>query len=233
MQQSAMRITWALLACSSFPLGVAAQDAGRRTEAKKAAVAKTPADDARLPRTDGARPFALANPGFEEGEAAVSAWMRGAALDGVEYKWDKAAGHKSKASVCIRKTAQKFFPVAQWHQSVAHDGKSRRLRVSAMVKADKVRKAIIDVQYTDASGETTGHQWAAYIGAKEAADPPVSHAWKEYSGVVAVPEGARSVVIALQAYGPGNVWFDDVTAEYVADETPPTLYDEAGNPKSR
>ncbi len=41
-----------------------------------------------------------------------------------------------------------------------------------------------------------------------------THDWKEYSGVVAVPNGTTGVAIALQIYGPGKVWFDKVEARY-------------------
>jgi len=58
------------------------------------------------------------------------------------------------------------------------------------------------------------HEWAAYIGAKKANDPPVDHDWKKCTATVAVPKGTDQLVIALQIYGPGTVWFDNVTARY-------------------
>ncbi len=83
-------------------------------------------------------------------------------------------------------------------------------------------KAILDVQFVDRSGETT-HQWAAYIGAKQAGDPPATHDWQWYEGVVNIPDGTESLIVAAQIYGPGDVWFDDVVAEYTdAAATDPT-----------
>ena len=68
--------------------------------------------------------------------------------------------------------------------------------------------------FLDDDGEMIGHKWAAYIGAKEAGDPPVSHDWKEYAGQVEIPAKAKKLLVGLQIYGPGKVWFDEVRAEY-------------------
>ena len=104
-----------------------------------------------------------------------------------------------------------------------------RLKVVAFVKAQKTTKAILDVQFVDHEGQRT-HKWAAYIGAKEAGDPPVTHDWKKYEGVVAIPEGTEKLIVAAQIYGPGEVWFDDVAAEYTRVEATDPL---AFNPESR
>ena len=87
------------------------------------------------------------------------------------------------------------------------------LKVVAFVKAQKMTKAILDVQFLDRDGQGS-HQWAIYIGAKDNRDKPVTHDWKKYEGVVAIPDGTEKLVVAAQIYGPGDVWFDDVAAEY-------------------
>jgi RNA polymerase sigma-70 factor (ECF subfamily) len=40
--------------------------------------------------------------------------------------------------------------------------------------------------------------------------------------VVEIPAGTTELRIALQIYGPGTVWFDDLSAEYVPNDTPVT-----------
>jgi hypothetical protein len=70
------------------------------------------------------------------------------------------------------------------------------------------------VIFLDEDGNWLSHEWAAYIGAKEENDPPADHDWKQYSGRVNIPAGATKLRIALQDYGPGKVWFDDVQARY-------------------
>ncbi|SRR5579883_790382 len=168
---------------------------------------------------EGAKPDAknniLENSGFEEGDGSPAHWSQGAEIDGVEYLWDKENGKRGKASVCLHKTAERFFPIAQWYQVVDRKGDKPSLRVSAQVKAEGVTKAIIDVIFLDEQDEWIEHKWAAYIGAKEDGDPPVSHDWKEYSGRVDIPRATKKIQIALQIYGPGKVWFDEVRAEYV------------------
>jgi hypothetical protein len=156
----------------------------------------------------------LQNGGAEEGDKSPKGWSQGAEIDGVEYIWDKKVGQQGKASLCLAKTAQRYFPVAQWYQVVDRASDQPALQVSAQVKAEGVTKAIIDVAFLDEKGEMVGHKWAAYIGAKEAKDAPVSHDWKEYTGRVELPPGTKKIQIGLQMYGPGKVWFDEMRAEY-------------------
>ena len=156
----------------------------------------------------------LSNPGFEKGEITVKSWYQGSPVAGVEYLWDKGVAHKGRASLSLRKTAQKFFPVAQWFQTVDHDGTHRVLRVKAQVRAHNVTKAIIDAIFLDGQGEWISHDWVSYIGARNAGDPPANHDWREYDGKVDVPVDTKKIKIGLQIYGPGRVWFDDVVASY-------------------
>jgi len=156
--------------------------------------------------------------GFETGRVAPAGWRRGANVQGVRYVWDKKQAFEGEASLCLSKTAKRFFPVAQWSRRFEHNGTSQRLHVSARVKAKQAAKAVIDVQFLGADRKQSGHQWAAYIGAKTAGDPPANHDWKEYSGTVSIPEGTESIVIALQIYGPGTVWFDELKADYLNEQ---------------
>jgi len=158
----------------------------------------------------------LTNGGVEDGaDDSPRAWTTGATIPGVEYIWSRE-GHTGKASLCLKKTAQRYFPIAQWTQKVDHEGDSPRLKVSAWVKADRVTKAILDAQFLDSKGAWT-HAWVAYIGPKEPGKPPFTHGWKRYEGVVAIPPGTKQIIIAPQIYGPGRVWFDDLGAEYTDD----------------
>jgi RNA polymerase sigma-70 factor (ECF subfamily) len=156
----------------------------------------------------------LVNGGFEEGNgAAPKGWAKGQAVSGVQFLWKRDEGHEGKASLGLKKTANRYFPIAEWTQTVERTGNAPRLLVSAWVKADSAGKAILDAQFVDGSGEWS-HAWVAYIGAKEANDPPVTHGWKRYEGVVAIPPGTKKILIAPQIYGPGTVLFDDLAAEY-------------------
>ena len=156
----------------------------------------------------------LLNGGFESGDKACLHWSRGAEVQGVKYLWDKASAQQGKASLCLDKSAQRYFPVAQWFQVVDRKTNESAIRVTAQVKADKVTKAIIDVIFLDEKGEWIRHEWAAYIGAQEPDAGPVTHEWKEYAGQVKIPTTARKIQLGLQIYGPGKVWFDQVRVEY-------------------
>ncbi|MEZ6318197.1 MAG: hypothetical protein R3B49_05490 [Phycisphaerales bacterium] len=52
------------------------------------------------------------------------------------------------------------------------------------------------------------------MGAQNEGDPPVDHDWEERSGVVAIPDGAKSAVVAFQIFGPGICWIDEAWARY-------------------
>jgi RNA polymerase sigma factor (sigma-70 family) len=161
-------------------------------------------------------PSILANGGFEDGDpksAAPEGWHKGAKIAGVEYQWDRNVAHQGHASLHLKKTAQRYFPIAQWFQEVKRAGEKPRLKMSAFVKAKKMTKAILDVQFTAGGGEVT-HQWVAYIGAKEGNDPPITHDWKPYEGIVEIPAGTQTIIAAVQVYGPGDIWVDDIVADY-------------------
>jgi hypothetical protein len=157
----------------------------------------------------------LANSNAEDGDKTPDAWQQGAPIPGVKYSWDKKVASEGKASLCIEKTANRYFPVAQWSQTVDRTGNLPKLEVSAQVKARKMTKAIIDVIFYDKQGNWISHQWASYIGAKQPTDPPADHDWKKYTGTVDIPAGTEKICIGLQDYGPGKVWFDDIQANYV------------------
>lgn len=152
-------------------------------------------------------------------------WVQGSEIEGVRYMRPDAVSKSGKGSLAIIKTASKYFPVAQWSQPFRHSGKAKFLKIKAWVKAQAMTKAVIDVQFLGDGGagskQTLDHKWAVYVGAQEAGDPPATHDWKEVSGVVPIAEGTQDVVVALQVYGPGSVWFDDITAEY-SDESGPS-----------
>ncbi len=180
----------------------------------------------------------LTDSGIENGGDKPDNWEQGAAIDGVTYFWCKSEAFEGKASLCIEKTAERDFPIAQWLQTVNRQGDRPALRVSAQVKADKMTKAVLDVLFLDEHGNWVSHKWAAYIGSKAGGDPPASHDWKLYCGTVPIPKEAKKICIGLQVYGPGKVWFDDVRAGYADTEdgadvpaAPKHAADEAKKPR--
>ncbi len=158
----------------------------------------------------------LDNPSMEEGEAEPDAWKKGAAIPGVEYIWVQPVGYSTESSLCLHKTADRYLPIAQWSQAALREGDSPSLEVSVQVKAEEVTKAIVDVIFLDNESNTISHQWASYIGSRGPYELHVSHDWKDYSGQVAIPNGCAHIKIALQIYGPGKVWFDNVRAVYLS-----------------
>ena len=135
-------------------------------------------------------PVPLKNVGMEEGDTTPAAWTKGAPVAGVEQTWDRTTAHGGKASLCLKKTAQRYFPIAQWSQSVTvkPSGTARKLRVRCWVKAQNVTKAILDVTY---QAQQPGHKWAAYIGQKQDSDPVATHDWKLYEATVELPAQVR------------------------------------------
>lgn len=151
---------------------------------------------------------------FEEGKTKPDGWKSGANLPGVRYVYDKGRGKTGKRSLSLQKTARRYFPIAQWYRILPYHGASKTLHIKCQVRAQQATKAIIDVQFLDANQSSLGHEWASYIGVKQAGDPPANHDWKEYSGTVSIPDKTKQIAIGLQIYGPGKVWFDDLEATF-------------------
>ncbi|WP_428305645.1 alpha/beta hydrolase [Lacipirellula sp.] len=152
---------------------------------------------------------------FESGKKSPTGWREGANIPGVEYIWADSEASHGKRSLGLRKTENRYFPIAQWIRTVPHAGGAANLEVCLKAKAVQAQKAIVDVQFYADGDEMIGNQWLAYLGAKEEGDGPADHHWARYGGVVPVPAGTKKIGLALQIYGPGEVWFDELTARYV------------------
>jgi len=139
-------------------------------------------------------------------------WRQGAPVPGVEYLWDQKQAHQGRASLALKKTANRYFPIAQWQRTVAYSGPGV-LNVSAWIKAQDARKATVDLQFLDSAGKVLGHEWAAYIGPKEPSGPATTHDWKECRAQIGVPANTATLVVAFQIYGPGAVWLDDLLVQ--------------------
>lgn len=184
----------------------------RKTDAQPAeqTSSETPAPAPSIPETQNI----LKNSSVEAGDKTPDAWQKGATIPGVKYSWSRAVAFEGKASLSIAKTANRYFPIAQWFQTVDREGSRPALLVSAQVKAENMTKAILDVVFLDENGQWISHEWVAYIGIKEDGQPPANHDWKPYSGKVAIPPQTKKLCVGLQVYGPGKVWFDDIRAGY-------------------
>lgn len=153
-----------------------------------------------------ADPFA-ANLVFHEDFERIGQWRQGAKIEGVEYVWDQEQAYQGVSSVALKKTADRYFPIAQWYRIVPCSG-ATGLDISVWVKAQKVHKAAIGIQFRDSVGRSLGRQEALSLGGHEPSDPPADHGWRLYEGTVDVPTGTESIIVGLQIYGPGAVWFD-------------------------
>jgi len=156
---------------------------------------------------------------FEEGTDTPIGWKKGKDVDGVEYIWDKNNGSDGMASLCLKKTANRYFPIAQWSKEIKYETDAKKLSAAVKVRAKNANKAILDALFLDVNGKWIKHEWISYIGEnKEKNTPPANHNWKKYSGIVGIPEGTKTIVIGLQIYGPGTVWFDELEVAYLTTE---------------
>ena len=153
---------------------------------------------------------------FEKGEDFPLDWNQGQAVSGVTYHWDREVAYQGQSSLCLEKTAEKYFPVAQWTRHVEYSGQHTWLAIDVQVKTLKATKAIVDALFLDDQDNWIRHEWVSYIGIKNGSRS-LTHPWKLYSGQVNIPKNTHSIVIGLQIYGPGTVWFDDLQVSYVSD----------------
>lgn len=175
----------------------------------------------------------LVEESFESGAKAPEGWQQGPPIPGVKYVYDQKTASQGDRSLSLQKSEKRYFPVAGWSRTFPHTSPRRALQVALQVKAAKATKAVVDVQFLGAGDELLQHEWAVYIGQKKPTDKVATHDWKRYEGSVAIPEGTKQIAIALQIYGPGDVWFDELEVQYVdavgaapSDATPP----KAGSP---
>lgn len=121
-----------------------------------------------------------------------------------------AMRHSGHGSMSFTKTEQNFFPVALLTQAIPYSGQSR-IKVSLWAKAVDVRKFALAVMMGGAGDNKI--EWGAYIG-DPTSSAEINHDWKLYSKVIDVPTGTTDIILALEMYGPGTVYVDDISASY-------------------
>ncbi len=160
---------------------------------------------------------------FEKGGQAPDGWRSGANIAGVKYVYAKTGSDGSR-SLSLQKSAKRYFPIAQWSRAITHRGQEPVVGAVVKVKADKATKAILDLQFLGPQNNMISHEWLAYIGAQESNNnAPATHDWKDYGGRIAIPQGTSTIHVALQIYGPGRVWFDELELFYTDQEEGPLM----------
>ncbi|MGI8907086.1 MAG: serine/threonine-protein kinase [Candidatus Sumerlaeaceae bacterium] len=160
------------------------------------------------------------NPGMENEDEMRSPahWKKYAPMGGVEYVWDRGVAHSGKASLCIKTKRQLDFRV-YWQQAIPVDPLRPKnadyLEIGVWVKAQQLMDAKLYLEFRDTKGGSL-KAWTQYIGPKEPWEPPVDQDWKHYTTHVAIPPKYPHIDVVLALYGPGTVWFDDVTLRYAA-----------------
>jgi predicted esterase len=160
----------------------------------------------------------IKNGGFE---SATQYWSKGSIppnnFPPVTVSIDTQTAKNGKSSMKFEKSENRFFPVALMAQSIPYDGKKTRLKVGLWAKVSSVKKFTLAVIMNGANDGKI--EWGAYIGDKVNSTTTIDHDWKYYTSVVAIPSGTSQITLALEMYGPGTVWIDDVSASYVPDST--------------
>lgn len=162
---------------------------------------------------------AVSNAGFESG---LQGWEQGSlpanADPQVDVSIDNSVGHTGKSSLKFAKIVKRFFPVATVYQSIRVPSGAARIKVNLWAKAENASKLTMKVLCS--GGAQGSGEWGAFVGMAKDGDRPANHDWKRYGAVLAVPSGTTTVTVQLEMYGPGTVWVDDVTAEYVDKDVP-------------
>jgi len=162
----------------------------------------------------------IKNSSFEEGSNLPS-WQMGSippnADPPITVSIDSGTAHSGKSSLKFERTQRGFFPVSMCSQQIVFDGSQSKIKVGLWAKAESVSKATMAVMFQGGDGSI---EWGAYIGAQNPGDSPANHDWKHYGAVLAIPSGTTGITIALETYGPGSLWVDDVSAAYVPATTP-------------
>ncbi|MBI1333276.1 MAG: M48 family metalloprotease [Armatimonadetes bacterium] len=157
--------------------------------------------------------------GFESG---LETWRPGTMPEesdtGVTYKLDTEVYHSGHASLKYTKQRPTYFPIQVMRPQLMPYRMTKRVETTCWMKARNAGKATICLVF-HRKGHESDYHWAVYASGPKP-DVGVTHDWKQYQSVVAVPEDTTSVEMLVQMYGPGEAWFDDVSLKFVADETP-------------
>jgi RNA polymerase sigma-70 factor (ECF subfamily) len=112
------------------------------------------------------------------------------------------------------KSENRYFPVALYTQPLgAPAAGATKMNIKAWVRAENAYKSTIQI-FFNRGQESEHREWGVYVGAKNENDPPANHDWKQYTGTFNIPPGTNAVEIAMEMYGPGRVWFDDIEVSY-------------------
>ena len=129
-------------------------------------------------------------------------WASESQIDGVQYLWDKKSAHSGKSSLCFKKTARRYFPIAQWAQEVLLSDAPASLKVGAWIKAQRTTKATLDVQFLDARRDDLAQMGCLRWG--QGGKRPAGYPRLEMVRRCSSGSGrTKRFVVALQIYGPG------------------------------
>lgn len=154
------------------------------------------------------------NAGAEQGEeGAPASWGKAVfpsamSLDGVDYIWHSSIAHSGKRSLCFKKTENRFFPVAQWSQSVPYTSAARQVKVGVWIKTREAKKTTLTVSCVGKDGQNLSREFIAQVNDNGA---PITQNWKRYDATMAVPAGTTELLVTPEMYGPGVAWFDDIS----------------------
>lgn len=158
----------------------------------------------------------LLEDGFEKGTSKPNGWRKGNSVPGVKYVYQKKSAKSGKRCLGFEKSADRYWPFAQWSRNIKKQKDMKPgLKVVAQVKAEEAMKAIIEIQFLDRNGDQFSKEWAVYIGSGGDGDPAADHDWKEYANEFEIPAGTDRMRVALQMWGPGKVWFDDLQISFI------------------
>ncbi|WP_326671379.1 Tat pathway signal sequence domain protein [Streptomyces canus] len=161
-------------------------------------------------------PYAITNPGFENGADTPTAWqMPGwAAAGGGTWARDTTVSRSGTASLKLQVGTTNGY-------SYVNSGARVRIgsgtyTYGAWIRTDGVTGpgAHIDPLFYDANGKLVGSDHKVYASKG-------THDWEYVTFVFATPAGATRMEMHLRLSGPGTAWFDDVTLVAPADTTTP------------
>jgi hypothetical protein len=184
---------------------------------ERASVPAAPSEVAEKKVEDKPKVDTFLTEGFEKGtkKDRPTGWWTTGPIEGVSYVWDSEEAYEGKKSVSLTKFIQKTYPVADWHKTVTRRGDVRRLMIGCKIKARRVARAAIEVQFVDDQDKVFDGQQAIYVGRRPPRNVEATHNWKEYVGVVDIPEGTKKLRFALQMHGSGMIWYDDFRVAYL------------------
>ncbi len=144
------------------------------------------------------------NGGFEEGDREPAHWTAQSLSGEADFLLESDAAPEGRRFGRIRKSGERVLPIDSWIQDVGPVPPSRFIAVSLWARASRAQMAGVALAF---DGGPSGPQH------RVVAELQGTSGWRRIDRELRAPDGAASMLLAIQMHGSGEVDVDGVRIE--------------------